>query len=52
MLAGVLCDCVWVVLFRNAKKCRDKISLLEKELESLKKKIDAARGELEPPSSR
>ena len=32
---------------RNAKKCQDKISSLEKELESLRKKMDSAQGELE-----
>ena len=43
------CVCVLAVwnFVRNAKKCRDKISSLEKEMESLRKKMGSAQEELE-----
>ena len=42
------CECggVWVS-FRNAKKCRDKLSSLEKEMESLRKKMGSVQEELQ-----
>lgn len=33
--------------YRNAKKCRDKISSLEKEMESLRKKMGSVQEELQ-----